>query len=108
MAAQGCEAILSFESDGAKYFLLKILDPIIMVGRQASQHRRGRLCRRHSHHCGANRFFAALRQVSTSNFEVPDEATVDKVAPALEDLLQSSMDAVFGGPDGEPFDEDDD
>ena len=64
--------------------------------------------RRHSHHCGANRFFAALRQVSTSNFEVPDEATVDKVAPALEDLLQSSMDAVFGGPDGEPFDEDDD
>ena len=53
-------------------------------------------------------FCRALRQVSTSNFEVPDEATVDKVAPALEDLLQSSMDAVFGGPDGEPFDDDDD
>mmetsp|Transcript_15064 Transcript_15064/g.32727 ORF Transcript_15064/g.32727 Transcript_15064/m.32727 type:complete len:253 (-) Transcript_15064:227-985(-) len=70
---EGAEAVLSFFHEGRKYYLMRLLEPLVLVG----------------------------KQVSASTFEIPDEKEMAAVSPVLEGLMEDAMaDAeLFDGDD---------
>ena len=51
--------LLGFRHDDAQYYVVRLLDPVFVVG----------------------------KQVATSRFEIPSEREVERVAPALEEVM---------------------
>jgi len=60
---EGAEPVLAFFHNGEKYYLMRLLEPLILVG----------------------------RQTSATSFEIPSDAEMDSVAPVLEGMMERTM-----------------
>ena len=64
----GAEVLLGFRHDDAQYYVVRLLDPVFVVG----------------------------KQVATSRFEIPSEREVERVAPALEEVMAQAATELLG------------
>ena len=62
------EVLLGFRHDDAQYYVVRLLDPVFVVG----------------------------KQVATSRFEIPSEREVERVAPALEEVMAQAATELLG------------
>ena len=60
--------LLGFRHDDAQYYVVRLLDPVFVVG----------------------------KQVATSRFEIPSEREVERVAPALEEVMAQAATELLG------------
>ena len=73
----GAEVVVTFFHEGEKYYVMRLVAPVVLVG----------------------------RQLGAASFEVPSEAEMGQVGPLLERIMEQSMDDMFGEDeeDGEEF-----